>query len=60
LAGNHGELSWKDPAANLRHKKRKQLLADALKHFFHIDEDPFYPYRENKAYRLRFKIVPES
>lgn len=38
-------------------KKTKQLLAQTLKAFFKIDEDPFFPYGEVKAYKIRLKLT---
>lgn len=60
LAHHKGEISWDDPTANDRIKKDKQLLSDALKAYFRIDDDPFYPYKEEKAYRIKLTLIPES
>lgn len=38
-------------------KKTKQLLSHALKAYFHIDEDPFYPYDQVKAYKIKIKLI---
>ncbi|MDP8265616.1 MAG: hypothetical protein P9M07_01580 [Candidatus Aceula meridiana] len=38
-------------------KKRKQLLSDALKEVFGIDEDPFHPYHEVKSYRIKIQLI---
>ncbi|KJJ85541.1 hypothetical protein OMAG_000586 [Candidatus Omnitrophus magneticus] len=38
-------------------KKTKQLLAQTLKAFFHIDEDPFWPYEEVKSYKIKIKLI---
>ena len=38
-------------------KKTKQLLARTLKAFFKIDEDPFFPYDEVKAYKIKIKLT---
>lgn len=38
-------------------KKTKQLLSQALKSYFRIDEDPFYPYDQVKAYKIRIKLI---
>jgi hypothetical protein len=38
-------------------KKTKQLLSQALKRFFKIDSDPFFPYDEVKAYKVRLKLT---
>jgi len=39
-------------------KKTKQLLSLALKTVFQIDSDPFFPYEEVKAYKIRIKLIP--
>jgi len=39
-------------------KKTKQLLSQSLKAVFSIDGDPFYPYEEVKAYKIRIKLIP--
>ena len=41
-------------------RKKKQLLSETLKAFFRIDEDPFYPYKEEKAYRAKFTLKAEG
>lgn len=38
-------------------KKTKQLLAQTLKRFFKLDTDPFFPYEEVKAYKIRLKLT---
>jgi hypothetical protein len=38
-------------------KKTKQLLAQTLKAFFNIDEDPFWPYEEVKSYKIKIKLI---
>jgi hypothetical protein len=44
---------------NLRAKKQKSLLAKALKKYFDIDSDPFYPYKQVGAYKIRLKLIPD-
>ena len=39
-------------------KKTKQLLSQSLKAVFQIDGDPFYPYEEVKAYKIKLKLIP--
>lgn len=41
-------------------KKTKQLLADSLKKYFGLDSDPFYPYKQEKIYRTKINLIPES
>lgn len=60
LADYNGEISWEHQHANTKIKKTKQLLADALKAYFKITEDPFYPYRKEKSYRIKMKLIPEE
>lgn len=60
LAERGGQISWEESEASDNIKKKKQLLSDTLKTFFHIDDDPFYPYREQKAYRTKFKLKAEA
>ena len=38
-------------------KKTKQLLSQALKAYFRIDENPFYPYGQVKAYKIKIKLI---
>lgn len=38
-------------------KKTKQLLAQTLKAYFQIDEDPFWPYEEVKSYKIKIKLI---
>lgn len=61
LSETNGEISWGDSRATLKGKKQKQLLAEALKAYFRIDEDPFYPYsRQEKLYKIRINLIPEE
>ncbi len=59
LANNHGELSWHDSKASLKNRKRKELLAKALRTYFQVSEDPFYPYKQQKAYKIRINLIPD-
>ncbi len=38
-------------------KKIKQLLSKTLKTAFHIQSDPFFPYKDVKAYKIRLKLI---
>jgi hypothetical protein len=60
LAKGGGQLSWEDSEASDNFKKKKQLLSNTLKAYFQIDEDPFFPYRSEKAYRTKFKLKAEG
>jgi len=60
-----GELSWENNRdLTLKRinsiKKQKQLLTEALKAYFQIDEDPFYPYKQEGAYRIKMTLIPEA
>jgi hypothetical protein len=65
LASKNGELSW-DNNNDMSQKqinsakKQKQTLADALKTYFQIDEDPFENYRTEKAYKIKIILTPED
>jgi hypothetical protein len=39
-------------------KKTKELLSKALKAVFSIEGDPFFPYKEVEAYKIRLKLIP--
>lgn len=60
LAQYGGEITWKTPIANHSVKKQKQLLSSALKRYFGINDDPFMVYRDEKAYRLKMVLFPDS
>ena len=60
LSETSGELSWKSSRATPKGKKQKQLLAETLKAYFQIDEDPFYSYKQEKSYKIRIKLIPEA
>jgi len=59
LADNNGQLSWDDTSGIYSVKKRKQHLSRKLREFFCIADDPFYPYQEFRAYRLKLTLLPE-
>jgi hypothetical protein len=48
-----GSIKEKD-----RLKKQKQLLSGKLKEIFGIEEDPFYPYKEEGAYKIKITLEP--
>jgi hypothetical protein len=65
LASHDGELSWTNNRDLSQKdidsiKKRKQKLADALKAYFGIKDDPFRSYRNGKSYRMKIALVPEA
>lgn len=41
-----------------KNKKRKQLLAQQLKLYFQIHDDPFLPYDEAQDYKIRINLIP--
>ncbi len=60
LAKRGGQLDWSNPEASENYRKKKQLLSETLKAFFEIDDDPFYPYKDERAYRTKFKLKAEG
>jgi len=59
LATSDGELSWGNPKANSTVKKKKQLLSRTLREYFAIEGDPFYPFKDGQAYRIKITLLPE-
>ena len=53
-------ITWEDKIANATIKKKKQLIAKKLKEYFGIKEDPFYLYKQEKAYKLKINLIPEN
>lgn len=60
LSETSGEISWDSPRATAKGKKQKQLLAETLKAYFQIGEDPFFPYKQEKSYKIRINLIPEA
>ena len=64
LAEKEGELSWGNTNLSLENmskfKKQKQILSDSLKTYFKIEEDPFYDYKKEKAYKIKINLMPET
>lgn len=58
LAKYNGELTIKDPDAKDTYKKQKELVSKALKSYFSMESDPFFPYQETKSYKTRFALLP--
>ena len=58
LAENNGEISWSTPDVNVEvfTVKKFSLLRKRLKELFKIEDNPFYPYRPNRAYKVKFVI----
>ena len=60
LSETGGEISWSSPKATPKGKKQKQLLSKKLKECFGLDNDPFYSYKNEKAYKIRLILIPEQ
>jgi hypothetical protein len=60
LSIKRGGITWNDPDADETFKKKKQLLSQTLKAYFQMYEDPFLPYRQEKAYKIRINLIPEG
>lgn len=65
LSKVNGELTWKNndvlqPRVRSSATKQKQLLSDTLKKAFGINNDPFYDYEKEKAYRIKMRLIPED
>ncbi|MGB7061154.1 MAG: hypothetical protein WBF13_02225 [Candidatus Zixiibacteriota bacterium] len=60
LATSRCQVAWGESAASWSLKKSKQLLSKTLKEYFQIQEDPFHPYKQEKAYKIRIRLIPES
>lgn len=56
LAENHGALSWRTRGAGKRIPKSIQFIRQRLKAVFNLPDDPFFPYRQVRAYKTKFKI----
>jgi len=65
LAALHGDIERRDVESRDQYKKQKQLLSNALKEYFSLDYDPFYPYKnsqekEDRLYRVKFTLFKEE
>ncbi len=60
FANSKGEIDWKNSHAHPNLKKQKQELANCLKEFFQLENDPIEWDKGSKAYRCRFRILPEG
>jgi len=56
IAQRGGSLTWVEQKAATRIKKQKQLLSDALRHLFGIQDDPIPWRRAQAAYVARFVV----
>jgi hypothetical protein len=41
FATGNGRITWQNRGPSPKHRKQKELLADALRRFFQIESDPF-------------------
>ena len=57
LAKKQGELSFKDPEADDKWVKQKELLSGKLKTYFRMDSDPFFRY--TTKYKIRLTLIPK-
>ncbi len=60
LAELNGELAITDNEQKQKYKKQKEILSKKLKSYFNLDSDPFYPYEEQKSYRIKMTLLPAS
>ncbi|MCE7975494.1 MAG: hypothetical protein DYG92_14425 [Leptolyngbya sp. PLA1] len=58
FAEERGHLTWSSRKASADNRKRKQTLADRLRAFFGIDEDPFELL--DGGWRARFRLESDS
>src|SRR3989338_3955631 len=62
LALQKGEISWGNvlntPIKDRnKYKKRIQKLSDTLKEYFQMSEYPFYPYKKEGSYKIKFNLM---
>ena len=64
FAEHNGVITWQSQGIPHRVQKRLgthvQRLRKWFQSFFQTDQDPFHPYRPEKAYRCRFQIADKS
>ncbi|MCL5103669.1 MAG: hypothetical protein M1133_06085, partial [Armatimonadetes bacterium] len=58
FADGHGVFDWNSEHASRNQKKQKQLLSQALRRFFRLEDDPFRYVSEYKGWEARFYIEP--
>lgn len=54
FAEGHGRIDWSSRKADRKNQKRRENLADNLRRFFRIDDDPFVV--EGNGWRARFSL----
>lgn len=60
LANDYGLLTWNSKNAHSTNQKRRETLAKNLKHFFRIEGDPIDYRGDEKGWKTRFQIEPDS
>ncbi len=65
LAQVGGELTIKDPEAKEKYRKQKEILTKALKGYFPLEYDPFFPYdqfipkiKQKNSYKIKITLIP--
>jgi len=56
LAQNGGRLSWTNSKASSKFKKRVELLAHHLQHYFNISESPFHDYQKVSGWQIKMRL----
>lgn len=64
LAEKGGAISWENNYDLTKKvfdtvKSKKKTIKKRLQYIFNISSDPFYPYKKEKAYRIKLKLTPE-
>lgn len=54
------QISWGDKGASPELRSRKKATIKALKKYFGINDDPFFPTKKIKGYKARFTIISEN
>jgi hypothetical protein len=57
LAKLGGEVSWKSSEADVKFKKYKERLTEALQYYFSLEFDPFWPYQDSRSYKTKFTLI---
>jgi len=56
FADREGIMTWQSASADRKNQKRREILAENLKAFFGIDDDPFVLTDDKKGWQARFSI----
>jgi hypothetical protein len=60
FAASHGLMTWDSPGASRKNQKRKEYLAQQLKRFFAIENEPFELTENRQGWRCVFELTPDS